>query len=84
MSQQDAQQVLTHADERISGPELKLVFDNAAKSSENLATATHEGAEMLKDAHEVERYEIKQLEAPVTKIKVVFHVALDILRHLYF
>jgi len=80
----EAQKVLADADAQISSPDVKIALDNFAASSQNLSAATAEGAASMKDVHLALDYEIKQLEAPVTKAKVAWNFALNIIRHLYF
>jgi len=79
-----AQKVLLDTDAQISSPDVKIALDNFAASSQNLSAATAEGAASMRDVHAALDYEIKQLEAPVTKAKVAWNFALNIIRHLYF
>ena len=86
MSQATAalQKDLDDADRTISGPELKETLQNTADATRNAVVVTQNLAATTADVREGVHYEVRQLEAPVTKVKAVFNIALTVLRKLFF
>jgi len=82
----ESQKILSDSDKLIVdlAPKAKESMDNVATSSANLATATREGAASMTDVHTALDYELKQLMAPVTKLRLAGNIALNVIRHLYF
>ena len=78
------QKVLADADHTISGPELKETLQNTADATKNAVVVTQNLAATTADVREGVHYEVRQLEAPVTKFKAVFNIALTVLRKLFF
>src|SRR5258708_15272393 len=76
--------VLNDADAHINSPDIQLTLDNVATSSANLASATNEAAASMKTIHVGLEYELKQLEAPVTKVKAALNISLLVIRRLFF
>jgi hypothetical protein len=75
---------LDDADRTISGPELKETLQNTADASKNAVVVTQNLAATTADVREGVHYEVRQLEAPVTKVRAVFGIALTVLRKLFF
>jgi len=78
------QKTLADTDRTISDPSIHKSLDSLAEASQNAATATQHLAATTADIQEGVHYEVKQLEAPVTKVKAVFNVALTVIRKLFF
>jgi len=81
---QQAQKVLVDADSQINNPAIKEGIDSLTEAAQNTATFTREGAASMTDVHTALDYELKQLMAPVTKLKLAGNIALSVIRHLYF
>ena len=67
---QQAQAVLTHADQIITDPALKSSLDSVAEAGKNAAIATDQAAKTMTDVRAAVDYEVHELTKPVSKIKL--------------
>jgi hypothetical protein len=68
----------------LSDPALKQSLAHIDEASENLAIATKEASGAMKDIHQATTYELKQITAPVSKVKAAALFTASILRRLFF
>jgi hypothetical protein len=66
-----AQLTLHAATADLDDPALKESVQHIAEASEHLAVATKEASGAMSDVHKATTYEVQQIMAPVSKIKVV-------------
>jgi len=79
-----AEKIFQDADEQINNPAIKESVDSLAEAAQNTASATNEAAASMKTIHAGLEYELKQLEAPVTKVKAALNISLLVIRRLFF
>lgn len=81
-----SQKILSDSDKLITdlAPKVEESVDSLREAAQNTANATGDGAASMKDVRVALDYELKQLMAPVTKIKAAGLIALTVLRKLYF
>jgi hypothetical protein len=67
---------LADADKIVADPAIKASLDNLSAASKSTAETTKEAAASMAEVHEAINYEVKELEKPVKKIKVVWDFTL--------